>query len=599
MRVVTTTPGGAGGEAGNAGSSLGAGTGRRRDEGQLSRWIGQFEDAGAPKKGEKTVHGLKVHTVDISGTYLASGGPMMQSQAKKPGYRLLGAIVEGPQGNVFFKCTGPAATIAKAQADFDSLVGSVGKAPRRSRTRWCVLFLSRRSALRAGGPRREGFSLSAGFSAGGARGAALGGLRREGGAIAPSPGRSPSRLHGSGSQHFCYLCGVEVPNATPFSTEARARRRSTLLTAMGRERGEGKVPLPEDAAEITKLSGVEAVFGTDLLAEHLARTLQRRAPLTAWVPLFPAEGFAESRDLALRRVADLASDPFEGGGSRSGGFAARLRDRFPNLGVADLSPVLDNLRLIKSPREIAVIRKATRLSGLALIESMRSTRPGQYERELDGLAKFIFYRNGAQGDAYYSLIASGRNAWYPHYNAGKRKMEDGDFLLMDYAPDYGYYMSDVTRIWPVNGKFSQWQRDLYGFYLGCYRAILKAIRPADGGRASWRTRRRRWTGFFPQRFSKETSQGGGGVAGLPRGGRGPGRSGTGSGWRRTTTGRTPGRSRPGWCSRSSRRCGCRRRRSTCGWKTSSSSGRSRRRSCPRSCRRTSRRSRRRWRSEDC
>ena len=113
-----------------------------------------------------------------------------------------------------------------------------------------------------------------------------------------------------------------------------------------------------------------------------------------------------------------------------------------------------------------MIRRATRLSGLALIESMRSTKPGQYERELDGLARFIFYRNGAQGDAYYSLIASGRNAWYPHYNAGKRKMEDGDFLLMDYAPDYGYYMSDVTRMWPVNGKFSQWQRDLYGFYLG-------------------------------------------------------------------------------------------------------------------------------------
>src|SRR5512141_1849824 len=56
-------------------------------------------------------------------------------------------------------------------------------------------------------------------------------------------------------------------------------------------------------------------------------------------------------------------------------------------------------------------------------------------------------------------------------------MEDGDFLLMDYAPDYGYYMSDVTRMWPVNGKFSQWQRELYGFYLACYRTILKAIRP--------------------------------------------------------------------------------------------------------------------------
>jgi Xaa-Pro aminopeptidase len=199
--------------------------------------------------------------------------------------------------------------------------------------------------------------------------------------------------------------------------------------------------------------------------------------LTAFTPLFPAEGSAESRDLALRRVAELGSDPWDGRASRAGSFIQKLRERFPNVTVADLSPTLDTLRLIKSRREIAMIRKATRLSGLALMEAMRSTKPGQYERELDGLAKFIYYRNGAQGDAYYSLIASGRNAWYPHYNAGKRKMEDGDFLLMDYAPDYGYYMSDVTRMWPVNGRFSGWQRELYGFYLSCYRAILKAIRP--------------------------------------------------------------------------------------------------------------------------
>jgi Xaa-Pro aminopeptidase len=124
-----------------------------------------------------------------------------------------------------------------------------------------------------------------------------------------------------------------------------------------------------------------------------------------------------------------------------------------------------------------MIEKATRLSGLALMEAMRSTVPNIYEYELDAVAKYVFYRDGAQGDAYYSLIASAQNAYWPHYNAGKRKMLDGDFLLMDYAPDFGYYMADVTRVWPVNGKFNAWQRELYGFYLTCYRAVLKHIRP--------------------------------------------------------------------------------------------------------------------------
>lgn len=130
MRVATyEIPAAAGADAGECGVFyFGQGQGGGVEE-NLSRWVQQFESGAPPKKAEKTVHGLKVHTIDVSGTYLASGGPMMKSQGKKPGYRLLGAIVEGPQGNVFFKCVGPAATIGKAQADFDALIGSVGKAP--------------------------------------------------------------------------------------------------------------------------------------------------------------------------------------------------------------------------------------------------------------------------------------------------------------------------------------------------------------------------------------------------------------------------------------------------------------------------------------
>jgi len=280
------------------------------------------------------------------------------------------------------------------------------------------------------------------------------------------------------SNDFYYLCGVEVPHAY-LLLDGRERRATLFLPHRneGRERGEGKTLSAEDAEEVKSLSGVEAVAAADLLGEHLSRFYLRGVLHTLYTPLAPAEGLSESRDLALRRVTDIASDPWDGGPSREGRFVEHLRQRLPEFELRDLSPTLDALRVVKSPREIAMIRKATRLADLALLEGMRSTRPGQYERELDGMAKFIYYRNGAQGEAYYSLIASGHNAWWPHYNAGKRKMEDGDFLLMDFAPDYGYYDSDVTRMWPVNGKFSGWQRELYGFYLACYRAILKAIRP--------------------------------------------------------------------------------------------------------------------------
>ncbi len=278
------------------------------------------------------------------------------------------------------------------------------------------------------------------------------------------------------SNEFYYLCGVEVPHS--YLVLDGASRRTTLFLPHRnerRERSEGKLLAAEDAELAQKLTGVDAVFGIEVLAQYMvgfAGSIK-----TLYTPLSPAEGFAVSRDLGLRRIADIASDPWDGRPSREGRFVELLRGRFPQFEIRDLSPILDNLRLIKSPREISLIRRATRLSGEALLEAMRSTTPGLVEHELDGLAKLIYYRNGAQGEAYYSLIASGQNAWMPHYNAGKRTMDGGELLLMDFAPDVGYYMSDVTRMWPVNGRFNDWQRELYSFYLGCYEAILRAIRP--------------------------------------------------------------------------------------------------------------------------
>lgn len=93
----------------------------------IDRWIGQFENPSTPVEGEKEVDGLKVITVTTTGTYLAPAGPMMQSQGKLADYVLLGAIVEAPGGSVFFKLTGPSATVNGAKAEFDALLGSIKK----------------------------------------------------------------------------------------------------------------------------------------------------------------------------------------------------------------------------------------------------------------------------------------------------------------------------------------------------------------------------------------------------------------------------------------------------------------------------------------
>ncbi len=277
------------------------------------------------------------------------------------------------------------------------------------------------------------------------------------------------------SNEFYYLTGIEVPHAY-LLLDGGSRRTSLYLPHRneGREGGEGKMLSAEDGDLITKNTGIQSVYGSELLAEHLSRYV-RRSDSAAFTPFSPPEGFAESRDLGIRVQMDIASDAWDAGTARHIRFRQLLAERMPGLEIKDLSPTLDQMRLIKSPAEMELIRKATRLSSLALMESMRSTKPGMKEYELDAVAKYIYYRNGGQGDAYYSLIAAAENAYFPHYHKGKGTMKDGDFLLMDYAPDYGYYMSDVTRMWPVNGKFSRDQRDLYGFYLACYKSILYNI----------------------------------------------------------------------------------------------------------------------------
>lgn len=280
------------------------------------------------------------------------------------------------------------------------------------------------------------------------------------------------------SNEFYYLCGVEVPHAYLLINGATKRTHLYLPhTNEGRERMEGPMLSAGRPDLVRTITGVDAVYGTDLLGEHLARLGWTGGATTVYTPFQPAEGASMSRDLAVRVTGDHMADPFDGRPSRVGMLIGKLQERFPMFGVKDLSPTLDELRTIKSERELALIRKATRLSGLAMMEGMRSTEPGVWEYEIDAAAKYIFYRNGAQGEAYYSLVASGPNSLIGHYNAGRRRMEAGDLLLFDFAPDVGYYMSDLTRMIPVGGSFTPGQRELYSFYLVCYTAILDAIGP--------------------------------------------------------------------------------------------------------------------------
>jgi Xaa-Pro aminopeptidase len=139
-------------------------------------------------------------------------------------------------------------------------------------------------------------------------------------------------------------------------------------------------------------------------------------------------------------------------------FICLLRTRFPHLVVKDLTPILNSLRFVKSERELQLLRKAGKLAALAVTEAMRVTKPGIIEYHLRAVANYIFIAHGAAGEGYHAIVASGENIWDPHYSLTDSALRDGDLVLMDAAPDYHYYTSDIARVWPVNGRYSRWQR---------------------------------------------------------------------------------------------------------------------------------------------
>jgi len=162
--------------------------------------------------------------------------------------------------------------------------------------------------------------------------------------------------------------------------------------------------------------------------------------------------------------------------SREEAFVAKLKEAAPQSEIKDLDPLIDTLRRTKSPREIAVLREAARITGLGIMEAMRDARPGMYEYELIATADFVFKKAGSYGPSYFGLIATGQNTFYSHYHKATEVLKDGDWVQMDYAPDYKYYQGDVTRVFPANGKFTPRQREFYGIYLQLYRSVVTSMR---------------------------------------------------------------------------------------------------------------------------
>ena len=271
---------------------------------------------------------------------------------------------------------------------------------------------------------------------------------------------------------FYYLCGVEVPHA--YLRIDGASGKATLYLPPRdpkHEKSEGATLNAGDVEIGKRLTGVDDVRTHEALAGDLVGAMQLDTPHA------PAEGRQACRDVLRHAQKSIAADPWDGRPTAEERFRERLVAVCPNAEIRDLSPILDRLRTIKSPREIDVMRRAGKLTTLGVAEAMRCTRPGLIEYQLASAADYIYSVHGARGGGYRPIVACGANIVNAHYYRNNCPLVDGELVLMDYAPDCNNYTSDIGRMWPVSGKYAPAQRELYGFIVEYHKVLLRLIRP--------------------------------------------------------------------------------------------------------------------------
>jgi Xaa-Pro aminopeptidase len=277
---------------------------------------------------------------------------------------------------------------------------------------------------------------------------------------------SPPEARRNGDQHYrfrqssdlYYLTGFAEPEAT-LVLRPGADSERVVLFVRPRDR--------EREVWDGRRAGVEgavADFGAE--AAYPAAELERRLPdlVASCDDLCYALGYDVAFDAAIAHVIATL----------------RLRERRgqrPPRRVVDPRSHLHEMRLRKAPEEVATLRRAAAITAEAHIAAMAAAAPGMTEYELEALIEFTFRRRGGDGPGYGTIVGSGENATILHHVENRRALADGDLVLVDAGCEYEYYTADVTRTFPVSGRFSPAQRRCYELVLGAQEEAIRRARP--------------------------------------------------------------------------------------------------------------------------
>ncbi len=273
--------------------------------------------------------------------------------------------------------------------------------------------------------------------------------------------------------NFYYLTGVEVPDAV-LIIDGKSKESILLVpdNISNDIKTEAIIKPGKEAATAYKF---DRVMSRSAMTNILQRYAGSGQPF--FLQQSPQEMAEMSRDRCMQTRTNRMNDPWDGRISKEVTFYNKIKERFPATTVNDITPVMDAMRWVKDKKEIAVLRECGRIGCLGINEAIKVTRPGIYEYQTVAACDFIYDDMGSAGPAYFAIAASGERGLIWHYNANNHLLEPGTVLLIDYAPELNYYVTDITRTWPVQGEFSAEQLKFYNCVKEARDEIIKAMKP--------------------------------------------------------------------------------------------------------------------------
>jgi Xaa-Pro aminopeptidase len=273
---------------------------------------------------------------------------------------------------------------------------------------------------------------------------------------------------------FWYLTGIVSPDVTlVMNFETGEEFLYVPDHSEMKERWEGVIWDAKDAW-IPEISGIENLRDGKNLVDDLKKLAEtEKTFFTIDYPWITTSG---GSDLAAPFHRRQKKDPLDGRESREEALKKQLKDKL-GVEVKSAADELLKMRMIKQSDELVALRAAARAGVVGMAEAMRSTQSGVTEAEMAALMSFVHIREGANGPAYHAIVGSGGNSCVLHYSALNRRMQQDDILLIDYGPEFDYYTTDITRTWPVNGKFTERQAEVYDIVKEAQQAGIDATKP--------------------------------------------------------------------------------------------------------------------------